>query len=183
MKEHGALAHVAKWTECQPVNRKVTDSFPSQSTNLGCGPDPQLGVCERQLINGSLAHLAQCISSSLPPSIPLSLKINKILKKKEWVWLCPIKLYLRIQVAGRIWPTSCSLLTTAPSLPAHNWITRHRLTALPEKCSPSRISVYKQLCDWYSLWIACFHYIVHLLNFFRWPTNRGWHNPGARNTG
>ena len=83
MKEHGALAHVAKWTECRPVNRKVTDSFPSQSTSLGCGPDPQLGVCERQLINGSLAHLAQCISSSLPPSIPLSLKINKILKKKK----------------------------------------------------------------------------------------------------
>ena len=39
---------VAQWTECWPKNQKVASSIPSQGTCLGCGPDPQLGECERQ---------------------------------------------------------------------------------------------------------------------------------------
>ena len=55
--------------------QKVTSSIPSQGTCLSCGPGPQLGACERQLINVSL-------SLFLPH--PLSLKIIfKILKNKR----------------------------------------------------------------------------------------------------
>ena len=43
-----ALAGVAQWTECQPVNQRVTSSIHSQDTGLGCGPGPQQGVQERQ---------------------------------------------------------------------------------------------------------------------------------------
>ena len=49
-----ALAGVAQWTECQPVNQKVASSIPSQGTCLGCGPGPQLRAFERQPINVSL---------------------------------------------------------------------------------------------------------------------------------
>ena len=50
------LAGVAQWIECWPVNQKVASLTPSQGTCLGCGPGPQLGVYNRQLINVSLAH-------------------------------------------------------------------------------------------------------------------------------
>ena len=39
-----ALACVAQWMECQPVNQKVAGSIPGQGTCLGCGPGPRLGV-------------------------------------------------------------------------------------------------------------------------------------------
>ena len=42
-KSFGALAGVAQWIECQPVNQSITGSIPSQSTCLGCGPGPQYG--------------------------------------------------------------------------------------------------------------------------------------------
>ena len=56
-----ALAVVARWIECQPVNQEVAGSIPGQGTSLDCRPGPQLGVCKRQQINVSL-HLF------LPPS-------------------------------------------------------------------------------------------------------------------
>ena len=36
-----ALADVAEWIECQPVNQRVANLIPSQGTRLGCGPGPQ----------------------------------------------------------------------------------------------------------------------------------------------
>ena len=51
-----ALAGVAQWIECQPANQKVAGLIPSQGTCLGCGPGAQLGACERQRIDVSLAH-------------------------------------------------------------------------------------------------------------------------------
>ena len=69
IKRSLALAGVAQWIECQPENQRVTSSIPSQGTCLGCGPDPQLGVCERQ------PHID--VSLPLTLSLPLSLKINK----------------------------------------------------------------------------------------------------------
>ena len=44
-----ALAGVAQWIECQPVNQRVAGLIPSQGTCLDCGPGPQLGAYERQL--------------------------------------------------------------------------------------------------------------------------------------
>ena len=35
-----ALAAVAQWIECWPVNQRVTSSIPNQGTCLGCGPGP-----------------------------------------------------------------------------------------------------------------------------------------------
>ena len=61
---YSALAGVAQWVECQPVNQRVTSSIPSQGARLGCGPGPQLGACERQ------PHIDVSLS------LPLSLKIN-----------------------------------------------------------------------------------------------------------
>ena len=36
-----ALAGVAQWIECKPVNQRVAGSIPSQGTCLGFGPGPQ----------------------------------------------------------------------------------------------------------------------------------------------
>ena len=35
-----ALACVAHWIECRPVNQRVTGLIPSQGTCLGCTPGP-----------------------------------------------------------------------------------------------------------------------------------------------
>ena len=67
-----ALAGVAQWVERQPANRKVAGSIPSQGTSLDYRPGPQLGMCERQLINISLAH--RCFSPSLSPFLLFYLK-------------------------------------------------------------------------------------------------------------
>ena len=55
-----ALAGVAQWIECQPVNQRVAGSIPTQGTCLGCRPGLQYGVHERQ------SH----IDVSLPFSFP-----------------------------------------------------------------------------------------------------------------
>ena len=51
-----ALAAVAQWIECWPVNQEVTGLIPGQGTCLGFRPGPQLGVCERESVNVSLTH-------------------------------------------------------------------------------------------------------------------------------
>ena len=68
-----SLAGVAQWIEHWPENQRVAGSIPSQGTCLGCGPGPQLGASEKQLID-----VTRRFSPSLSPSLPLSLKINKI---------------------------------------------------------------------------------------------------------
>ena len=69
------MADVAWWIELRPANQRVASSIPGQGTCLVCGQGPQLGVCERQPVDVSLTY--ECFSSSLSPSLPLSLKINK----------------------------------------------------------------------------------------------------------
>ena len=64
-----ALAGVAQWTECWPVNQGIASSVPSQGTCLGCGPSPQKGAHERQ------PHIDVSLPLFLPP-FP-SVKINK----------------------------------------------------------------------------------------------------------
>ena len=48
------LTGVAQWVGHHPTNQKVTSLIPTEDTCLGCGPGPQLGACERQLIDVSL---------------------------------------------------------------------------------------------------------------------------------
>ena len=43
-----ALAGVAQWTECWPLNQRVTGLIPSQGIGLGCGPGPWLEACQTQ---------------------------------------------------------------------------------------------------------------------------------------
>ena len=43
-----ALAGVAQWIVCGPVNQRVPGLIPSLGTCLGCRPGPQLGACEGQ---------------------------------------------------------------------------------------------------------------------------------------
>ena len=64
-----ALAGVAQRTEHWPVKLKVTGSIPSQGTCLGCRPGPQLGACEREVIDVSHTWLFLSLSPSLPPSL------------------------------------------------------------------------------------------------------------------
>ena len=67
-KIYFAVAGVAQWIECWPVNQRVSDSIPSQGTCLGCRPGPQKGARRKQ------PH----VDVSLPLFLsPLSLKINK----------------------------------------------------------------------------------------------------------
>ena len=42
MENPSALAGVAQWIECRPVNHRVASSIPNQGTCLGCRPGPQL---------------------------------------------------------------------------------------------------------------------------------------------
>ena len=88
------------WTGGQPKNQNVARPIPSQDAFLGFRPGPQLGACERQPINVSLAH--RCSSPFLAPFFPLSLKINKIFKKicfifKEIVIRYCVVLYMSTQ--------------------------------------------------------------------------------------
>ena len=57
------------------MNQRVAGSIPSQGICLGCEPGPQQGACERQ------PH----IDVSLSLSLALSLKINKVFKKKNLI--------------------------------------------------------------------------------------------------
>ena len=66
-KRKPALAGVAQWIEHRPLSQKVAGLIPSQGTYLGCGPGPQLGVCERQ----------PDTDSSLSFSFPFPLSKNK----------------------------------------------------------------------------------------------------------
>ena len=63
------------------VNWRVMCLISGQGTCLSCKPSPWLGACERQLIC-FFGTWHRCFFSSPSPSLPLSLKINKILKKK-----------------------------------------------------------------------------------------------------
>ena len=74
-----ALTAVAQLVGHHPTKQKVTDSIPGQGTCLGCGFSASQGMYERQLIVVSLS--LRCFSPS-PPSLSLSLKINKIFKSK-----------------------------------------------------------------------------------------------------
>ena len=64
VKLNRALAGVAQWIECEPVNQRVTGSIPSQDTCLGCRPGP---------------HLVSLPLFSLPS--PLSKQMNNIFKR------------------------------------------------------------------------------------------------------
>ena len=68
-----ALAGGAQWPERRPVNRRVTCSFPLGAQAWAAGQASSRG---RVRGNHTLMFL-----SSLSPSIPFSLKINKIFKK------------------------------------------------------------------------------------------------------
>ena len=61
LRDESALAGVAQWIECWPVNPKIAGSIPSQGTCLGCGPGPQQGAHERQL------HVGISLPLFLPP--------------------------------------------------------------------------------------------------------------------
>ena len=73
LKTLGALATVAQWIECQPMNQRLADEIPSPGHPPGLRPGPQRGAHERQL------HID--ISLPLSPSLPLSKNQNKIFKK------------------------------------------------------------------------------------------------------
>ena len=66
-----ALAAGAQWIELQPVNQRVSGSFPSQGTLLVWGPGSQWGTQGRQPHN----------DVSLPPFLsPYHLSITKEIK-------------------------------------------------------------------------------------------------------
>ena len=66
-----ALAGVAQWIECWPVNQRVTCLIPSQGTCLGCGPDH---VPSRGHARGKHTRMFLVLSPFLPP---FPSKINK----------------------------------------------------------------------------------------------------------
>ena len=68
------MAGVAQWIEHWPANQRVAGSITSQGTSLGCCQAPSRG-CAR----GKHTLMFLSLSFSFPS---LSLKINKILKKK-----------------------------------------------------------------------------------------------------
>ena len=71
-KKENALAGVAQWIECQPVNQRVPGSILSWGTYLCCRPGPQWGACERQ------PHIDVSLPLFLTPFPSLSKSMNKI---------------------------------------------------------------------------------------------------------
>ena len=63
------------------VNWKVTGSIPGQGTCLGCGPDPWLGVWERQPMDWCFCSTSIFLSLSFPSHFSKK-KWNIYLKKK-----------------------------------------------------------------------------------------------------
>ena len=74
MNVRSALAGVAQWIECWPVNQRAAGSIPGQGACLGCGP-PVAGARE--------ATTHGCFSPSPFPSLPLCLKIKSEKKSKK----------------------------------------------------------------------------------------------------
>ena len=73
-----ALAGVAQLIERWPANQRVVGLIPSQDTCLGCGPGPQLGARERQLID--VSHIGVSFPRFFPTlslSLLLFLQINE----------------------------------------------------------------------------------------------------------
>ena len=56
-----ALAGVAQWIQCWPVNQRVAGLIPSQDKCLVCGPGPQWGMHKRQ------PHIDVSLPLFLPP--------------------------------------------------------------------------------------------------------------------
>ena len=75
-REQDTLAGVAQWVESQPVKRKVAGLIPSLGHMPGLWARSPVQANERQPIDVSSTF--QCFFPSLSPSLPLSLKINKI---------------------------------------------------------------------------------------------------------
>ena len=73
---NSALAGIGQWIELQTANQRVAGSVPSQGTCLGGRLGAQWG-------GTWVATTHWCYSLSLSPSLLLSLKINKILKKRN----------------------------------------------------------------------------------------------------
>ena len=67
------LTDVAQLVGCNPTEQNVTGSIPSQGTSLGCGFSPQRW-CWQEAPDPCFSYTCFCSS---PPSLPLSLKINK----------------------------------------------------------------------------------------------------------
>ena len=74
-----ALTGVAQLVGCHPAKRKVNCLIPDHSACLGCVAGPSWATYNRQPIDASLLYW----SFSLPPSLSLSLKINKMFFKKR----------------------------------------------------------------------------------------------------
>ena len=88
---------MAYWIEHQPANQSVASLIPSQGTCLGCGSGAQQGVCERQLIDVSIAH--PCFSSNINVSLPLFLfpfllSQNKEIQSKKGKHISNVSLYV-----------------------------------------------------------------------------------------
>ena len=108
---------MAQWTEHQPANQRVTSLIPSQVT----------GLQARSPAGGVRDATDQCFSPSLSPSLPLSIKINKILKHKEEdyknikvvVIMFLFKLYVSVLSIAPLWKmmtiTSYLLFSTLTS--------------------------------------------------------------------
>ena len=76
-KEAAAVACVAQFVGHCPTKWKGAGSIPGQGMCLYYRPGPHVVACKRQLIDVSLL---------LSPSLPLSLKINKIFFKRRKLW-------------------------------------------------------------------------------------------------
>ena len=66
-----ALAGVAQWIECLPVNQRVTSSTPSHDTCLGCRPGPYWGGWGQGAVHVRGKHTLMFLS------FPSSLSKNK----------------------------------------------------------------------------------------------------------
>ena len=102
-EEKRSLAGVAQWIECQPLNQMGASSIPS------VGHMPEL--LARSPVGGTGEATTQwCFSPSLSPTLPLSLKINKIWRRRRnEKWALKKECHFsEPQSTGKCWRWNCN---------------------------------------------------------------------------
>ena len=149
-----ALACVAQWIECGPVNQKVSGLIPSRGTCLGCELGSQFGVYMRQPIDVSL-HVATVQGQTG------SLRTWADERKCTELWGCLTHLYSKVG-NPRMLQTLCAP-SRKPLIPLHtnctqNWQGASVLYNTAWFCAHELIQCYgNRLSDPVSrLWEHCF---------------------------
>ena len=126
LRVKSAWAGVAQGSQCWPANQRVGSSIPSQDTCSSCGPGPWWEVHKGQ------PH----IDVSVPLFLPLSLKINLVLRK------------VKLEAKYLMSPLRNSLRMATTAIKSHTGaLVSHTVPDSPGVCGPLTTRRYEIIRD------------------------------------